>query len=52
MSERSLARIPYIPLFGTIAQFQLNKYNHKYILIQENTLTYIGYITTVYEPKE
>ena len=24
MSKRSPARIPYIPLFGTIAQFQLN----------------------------
>ena len=24
MSKRSPARIPYIPFFGTIAQFQLN----------------------------
>ena len=27
MSKRSPARIPYIPLFGTIAQFQLNTKN-------------------------
>ena len=27
MSKRSPARIPYILLFGTIAQFQLNNYN-------------------------
>ena len=26
--------------------------SHRYILIQENTLVYVGYITTVYKIKE